>query len=366
MLRMKIRSVSLRLVALRLVLASTLVCGPLAASAQTTLPLWPHGTPEPAQTAQPELDNGVPVSNEPAGRRWTSLANVTVPTLSVYAPRKDANGAAALVFPGGGYQHLSWTKEGLDTCDWLNSIGVTCLVVKYRVPEPKFTDGKPDSHADLEDAQQAIRLAREHAVEWHLDPTRIGVVGFSAGGNLAVPLSTHPNDDHIGSTPAAGDAKTSIDARPDFAVLIYPAYLAVDPAQVALDPTYTPSASTPPTFIAAAENDKVYGKNSLVYYRALIDAGVPSELVMFPYGNHGFGTFPHGAPERWTEMATNWLRLLGMIPALPVENESGPSNGQPAPETVPCPMPMPPNPGRPDPKAGSPNQPTDPNCPPPS
>jgi acetyl esterase/lipase len=157
-----------------------------------------------------------------------------------------------------------------------------------------------------------------------------------------------------------------IDARPDFAVLIYPAYLAVDPAQVALDPTYTPSASTPPTFITAAENDKVYGKNSLVYYRALIDTGVPSELVMFPYGNHGFGTFPHGAPEHWTDMATNWLRLLGMIPALPVANESGPSSGQPTPATVPCPMPMPPNPGRPDPKAGSPNQPTDPNCPPPS
>jgi acetyl esterase/lipase len=364
MLRMSIRSFASRVFLFGLVLcdvATLTLAG--SAAAQVTMPLWPHGTPEPAQTAAAETDNNVAVSTFPAGHKATSLANVTVPTLSVYPPAHGIhNGAAALVFPGGGYVHLAWTKEGLDTCDWLNSIGMTCLLVKYRVPEAHF----PQSHADLEDAQQAIRLAREHSTEWHLDPTRIGVVGFSAGGNLAALLSTHFNDDHIGSTPAAADARLTMSARPDFAVLVYPAYLALDPGQTALDPTYNPPANTPPTFITAAENDKTYGRNSLVYYRALLDAAVPAELLFFPSGGHGFGTYPKGAPTHWTDQATEWLRQIGVIPALTVTPEQGPATGQPVPTTVPCPIPMPPNPGRPDPKAGQPAPNIDPNCPPPA
>jgi acetyl esterase/lipase len=360
MLAMSIRPIALRFVLSGIAL--TLAGG--AAAQQATMPLWPHGTPEPAQTTSVETDNNVAVSTFPAGHKATSLANVTVPTLTVYpAPHDNRNGAAALVFPGGGYTHLAWTKEGIDTCDWLNSIGVTCLLVKYRVPEAHY----PESHADLEDAQQAIRMARQHATEWHLDPTRIGVVGFSAGGNLAALLSTHFNDDHVASTPAASDAAVTLDARPDFAILAYPAYLAISPAQTELDPTYTPSATTPPTFITAAETDKVYGRNSLVYYRALFEAAVPSELLMFPRGGHGFGTFPIGAPAHWTDHAAEWLRHIGMIPNNEVPAAPrGAASGQATPATVPCPTPMPPNPGRPEAKTGQPAQAYDPNCPPPS
>jgi len=302
MLRMRVR------------LVFTAVClTTLANAQQVTLPLWAHGTPEPAQTAAAEINNATPVPG--AARQPVRITNVTQPTLTVYPPHGHNTGAAALVFPGGGYSRLAMDSEGTDTCAWLNSIGMTCLLVKYRVPEPKFTDGKPDSHADLEDAQQAMRLARGHAAEWHLDPAHIGVVGFSAGGNLAALLSTHDEDDHVASTRAAADVDLQLPARPNFAVLVYPAYLAVDPGQTALDPTYTPRQSTPPTFLTAAEDDKTYGRNALVYYRALLEAHVPAELHMFPYGGHGFGTFPQGAPAHWTELATGWLRLIGVLPA---------------------------------------------------
>jgi acetyl esterase/lipase len=359
-------AMSIRPFAYRLAIASVVLtlAGPFAgpaARAQQTLPLWPHGTPEPPQTAEPETDSGKPVSSFPAGHVATSLANVTVPTLTVYPPHHDNNGAAAIVFPGGGYTHLAWTKEGTATCDWLNALGMTCLLVKYRVPEPHY----PQSYADLEDAQQAIRLARAHAADWHLDPTRIGVVGFSAGGNLAALLATHPDDAHIASTPAAPDAPLKLSARPDFAVLVYPAYLALDPAQTDLDPAFTPTTGLPPIFLTAAEDDKNYGRNALVYYRALLDAHAPAELHFYPYGGHGFGVTPKGAPAHWTERAATWLRLIGTIPTPAVASDS---DIQPTPTTGPCPNPMPVM-GRPEPKNVQPNQPiqpSDPACPPPS
>jgi acetyl esterase/lipase len=347
---------SLRALALT---SGLLLCAVTCAHAQQAgLPLWPNGTPEPAQTSEPEMDSSHPVASLPTDHKAVSLSNVTVPTLTVYSPaRKDNNGAAALVFPGGGYTHLAYTKEGTDTCAWLNSIGVTCLLVKYRVPEPHY----PDSYADLEDAQQAIRLARVHAAEWHIDKKKIGVLGFSAGGNLAALMSTHSSDSHIASTPAAADANLTVDPRPDFAILVYPAYLAINPEQTTLDPTYQPNPSTPPTFVTAAENDRTYGKNALVYYRALLDAGIPSELHFFPTGGHGFGTFPVGAPAIWTDLATRWLQLQGIIPT-PIAAKIrpiGPSSASPTPATL-CPTPAPPTAGRP---ISPTNSNPDPNCP---
>jgi acetyl esterase/lipase len=261
----------MRLRAIARIIALALLAPSLAHAQQLTLPLWPHATPEPPQTTTPETGDGKPLSSYPAGTTPNNLTDITIPTLALY-PAPHPTGAAALVFPGGGYSHLAYTKEGITACEWLNSVGVTCMLVKYRVPEPHY----PTSYADLEDAQQAMRMARAHAKDWHIDPSRIGVVGFSAGGNLAALLSTHFADTHVLSTPAAKEVNASIDARPDFAILVYPAYLALDPGQTDLDPTYAPSATTPPTFITAAENDKVYGRNSLVYYRALLEAGMPA------------------------------------------------------------------------------------------
>ena len=259
-----------------------------------------------------------------SGHRTARLANVTKPTITVYTPAANTRntGAAALVFPGGGYVRLAWDGEGIDTCTWLNSIGVTCLLVKYRVPE---LGHYPENHADLEDAQQAMRIARTSAVALHINPNRIGVVGFSAGGNLAVLMSTHPDDHHVEGTGAAGSVNATVDARANFAIVVYPAYLIVtsDPSNPAsspampltLDPVYAPNAFTPPTFLIQAENDKGYGKNAPVYFQALAAANVPAELHMYATGGHGFGIHPPGAPEEyWTDLATAWLESLHMIP----------------------------------------------------
>ena len=337
---------------------------------QTVVPLWPHTLPEPAQTADPEKD--VTTDKDPliSGHRSVRLTNVTHPTMSVFPPASHVRntGVAALVFPGGGYVRLAWTGEGLDTCEWLNSIGVTCLLVKYRVPELVRYPANP---ADLEDAQQAMRLARAHAKEWNLDPHKIGVIGFSAGANLAALLSTHPDDNHVASTPAAPDANTTIDARPNFAIIVYPAYLIlgsaskdgpVNPFPV-IDPLYMPNSFTPPTFLIQAENDRSWGRNAPVYYEALAAAGIPVELHMFPTGGHGFGLHPVGRPEEhWTQLAAAWMRAGGWLPDLTQVLEPGSAAyNSPSPSTTsaPCMYAQTPAPGRPD--KITPTQ-TDPAC----
>lgn len=300
------------------------VCGVVMAGgvarAQTVVPLWPHGTPEPAQTTEAEVDVTKPTDATINGKRTARLANVTKPTMTVYPPAAGVKntGAAALVFPGGGYVRLAWDGEGIATCEWLNSIGMTCLLVKYRVPEKGHY---PENYAPLEDAQQAMRLARTHAKEWKIEKDKIGLVGFSAGGNLAVLMSTHADDTHVEGTPAVADVDANVDARPNFAVVVYPAYLVAlvdgkDPVvpPFTLDSVYVPNKLTPPTFLIAAQNDKNYGKNTPVYYQALTAAGVPAEMHMYATGGHGFGIHPPKMPEEhWTDLATVWLKSIKVI-----------------------------------------------------
>ena len=341
------------------------------AHAQTqpvTLPLWPHGTPEPPQTTSPETDTTKPSDNFISGHRVVRLTNVTVPTLTVYPPHGPNTGAAVLVFPGGGYRILVTDGEGTDACHWLNSIGLTCILVKYRVPQPNGEPGHyPADPADLEDAQQAMRLTRAHAVEWHINPAHIGVMGFSAGANLAVLLSTHPNDDHVASTPAAADVNTAFSARANFAIIVYPAYLAIPPENTTLNPTYTPNEFTPSTFLIQAENDRGYGKNALVYYAALMDAHIPAELHYYATGGHGFGMHPPNAPEEnWPRLATEWLRSINILPS---RDDDRNANNTPGGSSAPCPMPQPPTPGRTSPNTANANSSTtnsstqpNPNC----
>jgi acetyl esterase/lipase len=301
-----------------------------AAHTQQVVPLWPHGTPEPAQTTEPEKDVTKDTDALINGHRSVRIANVTVPTMTVYQPSAEKNThTAALVFPGGGYVRLAWTGEGTDTCEWLTSTGITCLLVKYRVPQPAGMEGHyPNDFQDLEDAQQAMRLARAHAAEWHIDPAHIGVIGFSAGANLAVLLSNHSDDHHIESTPAARDIpgytaesnggirlNATPDARPAFAIVVYPAYLIDSPDDSTLNPIYAPNKLTPPTFLIQAENDKSYHRNAAVYYLALDAIKVPAELHMYATGGHGFGIHPPNAPEEhWTRLANAWLRRISMLP----------------------------------------------------
>ena len=329
---------------------------------QVVLPLWPHATPEPAQTTEPEKDVTTDKDAFISGHRTARLTNVTNPTLSVYPPPSGTHntGAAALVFPGGGYLRLAWDGEGLDTCKWLNSIGMTCLLVKYRVPErPHY----PESFANLEDAQQAMRISRAHAAEWHIDPNKIGAVGFSAGAHLTAVLGAHWDDAHIASTPAASDTDATINARPAFDLLVYPAYIATGPKEI--DPALVPLPNTPPTFIIQAEDDNTYFDSSLVYYRALKDAKVPAEMHLFSSGGHGFGIHPTGTPvEHWTILATFWLRSLHIIPSSEALRRARPESPGNAPAgAMPCPAVLPEPGPRPTPQPAPPTGATNPNCP---
>jgi acetyl esterase/lipase len=346
MVRMKSISPALALATCALLVTTLFTPTADAQTQPLPLPLWPHATPEPPQTTAPETDTTKPSDGLLSGHRVVRLTNVTVPTLTVYPPHGENTGAAILVFPGGGYHILVTDGEGTDACHWINSIGLTCILVKYRVPQPDGAAGHyPADPSDLEDAQQAMRLTRAHAADWHINPAHIGVMGFSAGANLAVLLSTHPNDDHIASTPAAPDVDTAISARANFAIIVYPAYLAVPPENTTLDPTYSPNEFTPSTFLIQAENDRGYGKNALVYYAALMDAHIPAELHYYATGGHGFGMHPPNAPEEnWPRLATAWLRSINILPPREGRRANDMTGGGVA---APCPMPQPPTPGRP-------------------
>ncbi len=272
---------------------------------QHTLPLWPHGNPEPSTITGPETDPTTDATRIVSGKVTVRVTNVSKPTLLVYQPPKEKNtGASALVFPGGSYIRLSWNLEGTEVCDWLNSIGMTCLLVKYRVPE---TDHYPNNVEDLEDAQQAMRLARTHAAEWSIDPNRIGAIGFSAGAHLAAALSTHP-DFQGKNVPAS-----TVDAKPNFQMLLYPGWLNGSDGKV--NPTVKPTADTPPTFLVMAENDyTAHVENALVYFGALKDAKVPAELHLFTQGGHGFGLRPTDLPiSRWPALAETWLHTIHIL-----------------------------------------------------
>ena len=210
----------------------------------TTLPLWPNGNPEPTKVVGAEMDPTTEANRMVSGKPVVRVTNVSRPTLAVYPPRAGNTGAAALVFPGGGYVRLAIQVEGTEVCEWLNSIGMTCVLVKYRVPQEMHY---PENTEDLEDSQQAMRLTRSHAAEWHIDPARIGVIGFSAGAHLAAVLSTHPDFE------GKGIAASTMDARPNFQMVIYPGYTAGKDGKAVA--SLTPDAKVPPTFLLQAEND---------------------------------------------------------------------------------------------------------------
>jgi acetyl esterase/lipase len=280
-----------------------------SASAQQTLPLWPNGNPEPSHLTGPETHPTTDANRIVSGKVAIRVTNVSRPTLTVYPPPAARNtGAAALVLPGGSYIRLSWNVEGTEVCDWLNSIGMTCILVKYRVPE----DGHyPENVEDLEDAQQAMRLTRANAAQWHIDPNRIGAIGFSAGAHLAAVLSTHP--DFQGKNIPASAPVSAIDARPNFQMIIYPGWLSGPNGKV--NPALQPTAEIPPTLLVQAENDyTAHVENALVYFQALKDAKVPAELHLFTQGGHGFGLRPTDLPiSHWPTFAETWLHTIHIL-----------------------------------------------------
>src|SRR6185437_4580814 len=245
----------------------------------------------------------------------TIIDTVSQPTITVYPAKGKNTGAAIVVFPGGGYQILAIDLEGTEVADWLNAKGITCVLLKYRVPgeghKPK-SGPYPESPTALEDAQRALGLVRLHAKDWHIDPHRIGVLGFSAGGNLAAALSTHYKTRLYKQV----DAADKLSCRPDFAVCGYPAYLNEHPPKsFQLDSSVPVTKQTPPTFLFHAEDDPVIDvDSSLVYFNALRKAGVAAELHVYADGGHGFGLRRTKNPiTRWPELVETWLHTIGIL-----------------------------------------------------
>jgi acetyl esterase/lipase len=276
----------------------------------TTLQLWPNGAPgAPPAHPGPEADMTTPKDNLIAGKPLIRLGNVSVPTLTVYPPKTANTGAAIVVFPGGGYNILAIDLEGTEVCDWLNSAGITCVLVKYRVPG---TGPYPKSDAALQDAQRSVGMVREHATEWHIDPKRIGVLGFSAGAHLTAAISTHYDKRLYQPV----DATDQLSCRPDFALVIYPGYLALSEKDFAPNPDINPTPETPPTFIVQAEDDTVHVENAVVYFMQLKKAKVPAELHIYAEGGHGYGLRRTKLPvTTWPQTAQIWLHTIGVLPS---------------------------------------------------
>ncbi len=277
--------------------------------------IWPKGRePDAQKVAAPE--NETKLVKEPvAGKPWIEVNKVSHPTITVYSPEKNNTGAAVLVFPGGGYQILAIDLEGTEVCDWLTSKGISAILLKYRVPgEGLFPKSGhyPKSPLALQDAQRALRMVRANAGSYHIDPHKIGVLGFSAGGHLSAAMSTHFNDRLYKPL----DTIDKQSARPDFAVSLYPGHLSIYPDKTKLNTDIKVTRQTPPTLLIQAEDDPVDDvENSLVYFAALRKAKVPVEMHLYAHGGHAFGLRRTASPiTEWPQLVEKWLGTIGMIP----------------------------------------------------
>jgi acetyl esterase/lipase len=296
--------------------AQTKVWHPSAGHAEVAI--WPGAAPDLQPAAGPETSQwwSTAPTGPPGG---FTVENVTRPTMTVYSTEGRNTGVTVLVFPGGGYQDLAIDLEGTEVCDWLTAKGITCVLLKYRVPNSgmHWDKGcqcqlKPKAPTALEDAQRTMGLVRLHAAEWHIDPHKIGVLGFSAGGHLVADISTH----FAQRLYPAVDAADKESCRPDFAVALYPGHLWIDDKKFELNPDIRVTSETPPTFIVQAEDDPVDSVNhSLVYYVALKKAGVPVEMHLYAQGGHAFGLRRTELPiTGWPQLVETWLGTIGMIP----------------------------------------------------
>lgn len=279
-----------------------------ASAADAPILLWP-GTPpgETAPLAASEGDVSKPTDGPVAGKPLVRLGNVSTPTLTLYRPTGANNGAAVVVFPGGGYNILAYDLEGQEVCAWLNARGLTCALVKYRVPA---RPGGPRYAAPLQDAQRAVGLVRSRAAEWGIDPKRIGVLGFSAGGHLSAAVSTNYAERKYPKV----DQHDDVSCRPDFAVLVYPAYLAPSKTDTALSPELAVTKETPPTFLVQTQDDNIPVENALFYFLALKRAEVQAELHVYSKGGHGYGLRPsENAVSGWPTLVDRWLQSIGVL-----------------------------------------------------
>ena len=267
-----------------------------AADAPLVVDVWPGKVPD--QT-RPEKPEDVKKTN------IIRIGDVSKPTLTIYhAPKDKDTGASVVICPGGGYSILAWDLEGTEVADWLNSIGVTGIVLKYRVPEHLK---QIEKFPPLEDAQRAMSLVRSKAKQWNLDPNRIGMLGFSAGGNLTALACTNYNHRVYQTV----DDVDQVSCRPDFGVLVYPAWLNEGDA---LKPEFPVDKNTPQMFLAHADNDKISAAGSALMYLALKHVGVPAEIHIYAKGGHGFGLRPSANPcSTWPARCAEWMKSQGLL-----------------------------------------------------
>jgi acetyl esterase/lipase len=276
------------------------------ASSPRTIELWPNRPPGENGTIGDEV-----AKTKGESKVVTSITNVTKPTLKVYRPDRDEDtGVAIVVCPGGGYNNLAWDHEGEQVARWLNSIGVTAALLKYRVPRrPDTPKGQPPIQA-LMDAQRALSIVRDNAREWGIDPERIGILGFSAGGHLGAWASTNYDKR---SYEAVDDAD-KVGIRPDFAILVYPGGV-LQRGTDQLAPEIHVTSQTPPTLLVCATNDNL-AENTVHLYLALKRSGVPVECHLYGTGGHGFGMRHSTEPyATWPQRAEDWLRSRQILKA---------------------------------------------------
>jgi acetyl esterase/lipase len=281
------------------------------------IPLWKTIPDEIKAADYTEKENN-------ADGKVQSTSQVSIPTLSIFLPKEiKPNQTAVIILPGGGYTHLAIDKEGTKVALWLNSLGITAFVLKYRLPNDLIMKNK--NIGPLQDAQEAVRYVRSNAAKWNLDSSKIGIMGFSAGGHLASTLSTHYNDKIYNS-----DSKVS--ARPDFSLLIYPvismqndithkgsqiSLLGNNPSQEVIDSFSNEkkvTAQTPPAFLVHATDDNaVLPENSINYYLALKKNGIAAELHLYENGGHGFGLGVKDTSKFWTKQCEEWLKAKNFL-----------------------------------------------------
>ena len=284
------------------------------AAGHTQIPLWPDGPPGArtgigAEAVHNAINRDTGKKKLVGGKPYSYIENVTRPTITVYSPAKNNTGAAVIVYPGGGFNVLAVDIEGTEACDWLTSIGISCVLLKYRVPcqhEGPYREC-PQAH---QDAQRAMSIVRSRAAEWRIDPDRIGVMGFSAGAHMAIMSSTR-----FDRLYPPVDEADRVSSRPDFALVFYPGRMVNRRANFAPNPDIRVTDRTPPTFLVHAYDDPMNPvENSLVYAAELRKAGVPAEVHVYAKGGHAFGLRrTELTATAWPELAEVWLKSIGVL-----------------------------------------------------
>lgn len=282
----------------------------LLLAAPQEIALWPSGAPGEKGEFGPEQDTTKPKDNLIAGKPVIRLGNVSKPTITIYPAAKP--GPAVVVFPGGGYHILAMDLEGTEVCEWLNSIGLTAVLLKYRVPRRQNMERYA---APLQDAQRALGMVRHRAKEFRVDESKIGVLGFSAGAHLGATLAAQSAK----RTYEPIDAADKLNCLPDFLVLIYPGGM-VPRDKDELAPEVQVTSNSPPAFIVMTQDDPVRPENALLYALAMKKVGVPCELHLFPKGGHGYGLRKNNDPvTKWPLLAAAWLEGItsARLPEIP-------------------------------------------------